>query len=233
MRYEGIKKGIFLERPNRFIAYVEIEGQIEVCHVKNTGRCRELLISGAKVIVQESSHPGRKTKYDLIAVWKGERLINIDSQAPNVIFREWLSSGLYFPDLKTVKSEQKYGNSRFDYYLEAGERKIFVEVKGVTLEQEGVALFPDAPTLRGVKHLQELATCMEEGYEAMVIFIIQMKGIRYMAPNDKMHPEFGDTLRELFHKGAQVLAIDCQVTENEIIPDSLVQVKLNNIFLSW
>lgn len=227
MRYEKIKKGIFIERPNRFIAYVEIEGKIEVCHVKNTGRCRELLIDRAQVLVQECSHPGRKTKYDLIAVWKGELLINMDSQAPNKIFGEWLNSGTYFSDLEVIKPEQKYGKSRFDYYLEAGERKIFAEVKGVTLEEEGVALFPDAPTERGVKHLQELAACMDEGYEAMVVFIIQMKGIRYMQPNDKMHLEFGEALRHLSHKGAKVLAIDCVVTENEIIPDSLVEVKLN------
>lgn len=227
MRYDNIKKGIFIERPNRFIAHVEIEGKIEICHVKNTGRCKELLIPGAEVLVQESDKPGRKTKYDLISVWKGKRLINIDSQAPNVIFREWLNTGTLFPELKMIKAEQKYGNSRFDYYLETRNRKIFVEIKGVTLEEEGVALFPDAPTERGVKHLKELAACIEEGYAAMVVFIIQMKGVRYVTPNDKMHPEFGVALRELSAKGAKVLAIDCLVTEETIVSGDLVEVRLN------
>lgn len=227
MRYDKIKKGIFIERPNRFIALVEIEGTIEVCHVKNTGRCKELLTERAEVLVQECGHPGRKTKYDLISVWKGPRLINMDSQAPNTIFREWLNSGAYFQDLKIIKPEQKYGKSRFDYYLETSKKKIFVEVKGVTLEYNDIALFPDAPTERGVKHLKELAACMEEGYGAMVVFIVQMKDVRYMMPNDRMHPEFGAALRVLSSKGADILAIDCSVTEEMIIPGSLVEVRLS------
>lgn len=227
MRYDKIKKGVFMERPNRFIALVEIEGKIEVCHVKNTGRCKELLTEQAEVLVQECGHPGRKTKYDLISVWKGPRLINMDSQAPNTICREWLNSGAYFQDLKMIKPEQKYRNSRFDFYLETVNRKIFVEVKGVTLENKGIVLFPDAPTERGVKHLKELAACIEEGYEAMVVFIIQMKDVRYMMPNDRMHPEFGAALRALSSKGGKILAIDCSVTEDTIIPGSLVKVRLS------
>lgn len=226
MKYERIKKGIFIQRPNRFIAHVEIDGQTEICHVKNTGRCRELLISGAHVLVQESLNPARKTKYDLISVWKGARLINMDSQAPNLIFREWLNTSGYFPELRTVKAEQKYGSSRFDYYLEAGERKIFAEVKGVTLEQDGVAQFPDAPTERGLKHLRELARCIEDGYEALVVFIIQMHGAFYMEPHDRMHPEFGAALRELARQGGKILALDCLVAEDSITPRSLVEVRL-------
>ncbi|AHM55963.1 sugar fermentation stimulation protein SfsA [Peptoclostridium acidaminophilum DSM 3953] len=226
MIYDNIKKGIFISRPNRFIAHVEIDGKVEICHVKNTGRCKELLTEGANVIVQDCGHPGRKTRYDLISVWKGERLINIDSQAPNTIFLEWLKSGKYIRNLKLIKPEQKYGNSRFDYYLETSNRKIFVEVKGVTLEDNGVVLFPDAPTERGVKHLKELAACIDEGYEAMVVFVVQMKGVRYMTPNERMHPEFGNALRLLSSKGAKILAIDCSVTEEAINPESLVKVRL-------
>ncbi len=227
MRYSRIKKGTFIDRPNRFMAHVKIEGKIEPCHVKNTGRCRELLVEGAKVLVQEGNHPGRKTKYDLISVWKGERLVNIDSQAPNIIFREWLDEGIFFPVLETIKAEQKYNNSRFDYYLETAGKRIYVEVKGVTLEKDGVALFPDAPTERGVKHLKDLVACIDEGYEAMVVFIIQMKGVRYMRPNDEMHPEFGYALRELAQKGAGVIAIDCLVSEDTILPGTLVDVRLD------
>jgi sugar fermentation stimulation protein A len=227
MKYYNIKKGIFIDRPNRFIAHVEIDGRVEICHVKNTGRCKELLTARAEVLVQDCGHPGRKTQYDLISVWKGQRLVNMDSQVPNSLFREWLTTSGYFPDLRTVKSEQTYGNSRFDYYLETKDRKIFVEIKGVTLEEDGVARFPDAPTERGVKHLKELMACMEEGFEAMVVFFVQMKGIRHFEPNDQMHPQFGDALRALAAKGAKILAIDCLVTEETIIPEAMIDVRLN------
>jgi len=226
LRYDNILSGVFLERPNRFIARVEINGKIEICHVKNTGRCRELLVPKARVLVQESGNPGRKTKYDLTSVWKGERLINIDSQAPNAVFREWLSRGILFPEIKTIKAEQRYGSSRFDYYLETAEKRIFAEVKGVTLEEDGIALFPDAPTERGVKHLKELAASLDEGYAAMVVFVVQMKGVRSVKPNDKTHPQFGCALRELAAKGAKILGIDCLVTEDAIIPGDVVAVEL-------
>jgi sugar fermentation stimulation protein A len=226
MKYENMINGIFIERPNRFIAHVEINGKLEVCHVKNTGRCKELLTDGASVLVQACGNPGRKTKYDLISVWKGDRLINMDSQVPNHLFREWVEMSGYFQNVTLIKSEKKYGNSRFDFYLETQSRKIYVEVKGVTLEEEGVARFPDAPTERGVKHLKTLMATMEEGFEAMVVFMIQMKGIQYLVPNDVMHPAFGEALRALRGRGADILAIDCLVTGDAIFPGDLVEVRL-------
>lgn len=226
MRYPNMKEGVFLKRPNRFIAHVEVDGNVEICHVKNTGRCRELLTEGARVIVQECDHPGRKTKYDLISVWKGERLVNMDSQAPNKVFKEWAETSGYFKELRLIKPEQKYGNSRFDFYLETESRKVFVEVKGVTLEEDGVVRFPDAPTERGVKHLNELMACLEEGYEALVVFIVQMKGVRHFEPNDAMHPEFGEALRRLSQRGGRVIAVDCFVTESALEAGERVEVIL-------
>lgn len=226
MRYDKMTEGRFLARPNRFVAHVEVQGRVEICHVKNTGRCRELLIPGARVLVQRCDYPGRKTLYDLISVWKGDRLINMDSQAPNQVFREWAREGGYFGELTLIKAEQRFGNSRFDYYLETSGRKIFVEVKGVTLEEDGAVRFPDAPTERGVKHLKELLQCMEEGFEAVVVFVIQMKGVRYFMPNDAMDPAFGAALRELSEKGARVLALDCEVTSDSLTPGDLVEVRL-------
>lgn len=173
---------------------MELDGRETVCHVKNTGRCRELLIPGTVVYVQEASNPERKTKYDLIAVEKGSRLINMDSQIPNRVFAAWLEEG-GLPGLTLLKGEQKFGNSRLDFYLEAGERKIFAEVKGVTLEEDGVVLFPDAPTERGVKHLGELCACLEQGMEAWAVFIVQMDDVLYFTSNDRTHPAFGDALR--------------------------------------
>ena len=182
MYYPNICPGTFLVRPNRFIAHVEVEGKMEVCHVKNTGRCRELLVPGCRVYLVESGNPARKTRYDLVAVEKetpsGTLLINMDSQAPNKVFGEWAASGQFRPGLTLLRPEMTYGNSRFDYYWEASERKGFVEVKGVTLEEDGVVRFPDAPTLRGVKHLEELAAAKAAGYEAAVCFIVQMEGMR-------------------------------------------------------
>ena len=180
MKYIHMEQAVFIERPNRFIAYVEQAGKREICHVKNTGRCRELLVPGAEIYVQRQSNAARKTPLDLIAVKKGERLINIDSQAHNMAAAEWLrTSGMFGPGA-VIKPECRYGNSRFDFYIENGERKAFMEVKGVTLEEEGIVRFPDAPTERGVKHLEELSVCKKAGYEAYVFFVIQMKGVRWM-----------------------------------------------------
>ena len=213
MIYDNVKTGIFLSRPNRFIAIVEIDGKEEVCHVKNTGRCKELLLYGAKVIVQKSDNPQRKTKFDLIAVYKGETLINMDSQAPNQVVKEWLAS---FDEITFIKSEAKYKNSRFDFYVEAGKRRFFIEVKGVTLEENGVVLFPDAPTERGVKHLRELTECVEDGFEAYVIFVIQMENIKYFTPNRKTHPEFSDMLSYAQSRGVKILCVSCNVTESSL-----------------
>ncbi len=224
MYYPNICPGTFLARPNRFIAHVEVEGKTEVCHVKNTGRCRELLVPGCRVYLVESGNPARKTRYDLVAVEKetpsGTLLINMDSQAPNKVFGEWAASGQFRPGLTLLRPEMTYGNSRFDYYWEASGRKGFVEVKGVTLEEDGVVRFPDAPTLRGVKHLEELAAAKAAGYEAAVCFIVQMEGMRWLEPNDATHPEFGAALRRSAAAGVEVLALECRVT-----PDSLEAVR--------
>jgi len=226
MTYSNIQKAIFRARPNRFIAHVEIDGEDAIAHVKNTGRCKELLIPGAKVILHKSDNQKRKTPYDLIAVWKGGRLINMDSQAPNKVFMEHLQSGQYIESITIIKPEAKYGGSRFDFYVEAGERNIFIEVKGVTLEENGVVLFPDAPTERGVKHLNELAQCIREGYEAQVVFVIQMSDVRYFTPNNKTHPEFGEALVAAEKAGVKVVALDCAVTENSLNIGNPVEVKL-------
>ena len=215
MKYPNIQPAIFEDRPNRFIAHCEIDGVREVCHVKNTGRCKELLLPGAKVYVQKCGHAKRATKYDLISVYKGEQLINMDSQAPNSVFKEWALAG-GIPGLTHIKGEVFHGSSRFDFYLEAKGRKTFVEIKGVTLEENNIALFPDAPTQRGVKHIQELCRCAEAGYDAMIVFIIQMASIQSFIPNDRTHPEFGDALRCARAQGVQLLALDCLVT-----PDTL------------
>ena len=214
MKYQHIVRGRFLERPNRFIAYVEVDGESVVCHVKNTGRCRELLTPNATVILAKSENPNRKTVYDLVAVYKGDRLINMDSQAPNAVFGEWVRESGYFPDLTCVKPEYTYQNSRFDFYLEAGERKIFVEVKGVTLERDGVVLFPDAPTERGAKHLRELADSVENGYEAFVFFVIQMDSCRYFAPNRATDPNFALALEQAAESGVELRAVTCRVRED-------------------
>ena len=226
MKYENTKEGIFISRPNRFIAHVEIAGKEQICHVKNTGRCRELLIPGTRVLVEHTPIETRKTKYDLIAVYKGEKLINIDSQAPNKVVGEWIKESSYFGAPQLVKPEYTFGSSRFDFYIESGERKIFIEVKGVTLEENGVVLFPDAPTLRGVKHLKELAEATDVGYEAYVIFVIQMEDCLYFTPNDKTHPEFARTLFEVTKKGVQVIAMTCNVSKNELSLNSFINVKL-------
>lgn len=226
MKYKNIVEGKFAARPNRFIAHVEINGQTEICHVKNTGRCRELLIEGSRVFLEKSDNPHRKTKYDLISVYKGDMLVNMDSQVPNKAVGEWLASGGLFEDITVIKPEKTYGNSRFDFYVEAADRRIFMEVKGVTLEHDGIARFPDAPTERGVKHLRELKACIEDGYEAYVVFVIQMKGIELFMPNIETHREFAEVLKEAQEAGVRVLAYDCDVTEDSIKISSPVPVKL-------
>ena len=216
MQYRSVKKGIFQARPNRFIAHVEVDGRLEVVHVKNTGRCRELLVPGATVYLEESGNPARKTRYDLIAVEKGRLLVNLDAQAPNKVFQEWAEGGGFLSGLPFLRPEATWGSSLFDFYWEAGERRGFVEVKGVTQEENGHARFPDAPTERGVKHLEELIRCQAEGYEAAVCFVIQMAGMKDFAPNDVTHPAFGAALRKAAGAGVQVLARGCSVT-----PDTL------------
>jgi len=224
MIYNNMKKAKFISRPNRFIANIEIDGKIEMCHVKNTGRCKELLTYGAEIHVQECDASNRKTKYDLISVYKGERLINMDSQAPNKVFHEFLLNGSMFQNVKMIKPECKYKNSRFDFYFETDDRKIFVEVKGVTLEEDGVVKFPDAPTERGLKHLNELAECIADGYEAYVCFIIQMKDVLYFTPNYMTHKEFGETLKDVNRRGVNIVALDCEVTDDSLTYRNMVDV---------
>lgn len=216
MRYGKITKGKFIRRPNRFKAYVELNGEEELVHVKNTGRCAELLKAGATVYVQKSDKEERKTKWDLIAVEKGQRMINMDSQIPNRVVKEWLEKENLFENITCIRPEYTYGNSRFDLYVEAGERKIFIEVKGVTLEEDGVVRFPDAPSERAVKHVEELQKAVKDGYEAYVFFVIQMKDVRYFTPNRQTHPEFAEALAEAERNGVKILAYDCSVTEDSI-----------------
>lgn len=226
MKYNNIKKAKFINRPNRFIANIEVDGKVEVCHVKNTGRCKELLIENVDIFVQEFDNSNRKTKYDLISVYKGDRLVNIDSQVPNKVFHEWLKKGLLFNDIKLIKPEFKYNNSRFDFYVETEHKKILMEVKGVTLEEDGIVLFPDAPTERGLKHINELIDCLEEGYVAYVVFIIQMKDVFYFTPNYNTHKAFGETLKKAREKGVNIIALDCKITEDSIEVEDLVDIKL-------
>ena len=232
MKYERITQGSFLERPNRFLAYAELAGKREVVHVKNTGRCAELLTPGAVIYVQESDNPERKTKWDLIAVEKGDRLVNMDSQIPNRVVQEWIEAGNLFEDVRLVKPETVYGNSRFDLYVETGDnRKIFIEIKGVTLEEDGVVRFPDAPSERAVKHLGELMQAVKEGYEAYVFFVIQMKDVRYFTPNRETHPAFCDALKRARAAGVRVLAYDCVVDSDSITIHKEVPVVLGSPLL--
>ena len=225
MRYENMVPGVFLARPNRFIAHIEIDGQVEICHVKNTGRCRELLPVGAKVWCHQSSNPIRKTKYDLITVQKGHRLINMDSQAPNAAAKEWLLAG-GLGEIQDLKPEYRQGDSRFDFSFIKEGRRCFLEVKGVTLEQDGVCAFPDAPTDRGAKHLRGLTALAQEGFGAYVLFVIQMADVKYLHPNDATDPQFGAALREAAENGVMVLAMDCAVTKDEMAIRSPVPVVL-------
>lgn len=214
MRYQEVRKATFLARPNRFIAHVELDGERMICHVKNTGRCRELLVPGAEVWLEKGTNPNRKTAWDLIAVRKGERLINMDAQAPNKVFSEWADR--FEPELLSLRGEYTYGQSRLDFCLETAAGLHLVEVKGVTLEQDGHTRFPDAPTERGIKHLQELIHAVREGYRASAVFVIQMEDVVDFAPNDVTHPAFGAALREAAAAGVEVVAVNCRVT-----PDSL------------
>jgi sugar fermentation stimulation protein A len=230
MRYKDIITGIFLKRPNRFIAQVLVDGREEIAHVKNTGRCRELLLPGVTVYLQEHDNPKRKTRFSLIAVQKGDLLVNIDSQAPNKVMLEALTQGITLPGLKNyvgrIQPESVYGNSRFDFYIETDDQQAYLEIKGVTLEDRGVAKFPDAPTERGVKHIRELIEAVNSGFLAYIIFVVQMKGIAYMTPNDETHMAFGRTLREAHKAGVKVLAYDCTVTPDTMQIDQIVPVIL-------
>jgi len=237
MKYENIVEGVFLSRPNRFVAHVLIHGREEIVHVKNTSRCRELLIPGVTVYLEKSGNPRRKTGFSLISVMKAGRLINIDSQAPNKVCGEALAAGtLKLPglmgDVLRIKPESTFGASRLDFYLESASgggailQKAYVEVKGVTLEAEGILRFPDAPTERGLKHILELIKAKEAGYQAYALFLIQMKGAVYFTPNDAMHPEFGAAVRLAKSKGVHLLAYDCHVTRDELILADEVEVRL-------
>ncbi len=226
MRYENMVSGKFLARPNRFVAHIEIEGRKEICHVKNTGRCRELLPVGAKVWCQQFDNPNRKTKYDLITVQKGERLINMDSQAPNAAAKEWLLAG-GLGEISELKGEYTHGDSRFDFSFLKDGRRCFLEVKGVTLETDGVCAFPDAPTERGTKHLRGLTKLAQQDFGAYVLFVIQMADVKYLHPNDATDPAFGKALREADAAGVQVIAVDCDVTENTMTIRKNVEVRLD------
>ena len=226
MYYSNIIKGNFISRPNRFIAHVLVNGEEVVCHVKNTGRCKELLTPNAEVYVQHHDNPNRKTQYSLIAVQKGDRLINMDSQAPNAVVKEWLQAGHLIKDAIHIKAEQRFGASRFDFYVEGAKKSSYIELKGVTLEENGVVLFPDAPTERGVKHIKELCKCIDAGFDAYVLFVIQMDNVHYFTPNMKTHPAFGEALKQAQEYGVQVLALDCNVSPNSLTIQSQIPVKI-------
>ncbi len=225
MHYGEIVSGVFISRPNRFIAQVAIDGKTETVHVKNTGRCKELLTEGARVILEkfpESS--SRKTMYDLIAVYKGDLLINMDSQSPNKAVKEFIPQ--LFENTTLIRPETSYGKSRFDFYIQAGSRRIFMEVKGCTLEENGICRFPDAPTERGVKHINELVSCIEDGYEAYILFVIQMERAKYFTPNTDTHPEFAEALKAASSKGVNILAYTCTVTESSMEIAKPLTIKL-------
>ena len=225
MKYGHMVAGRFLARPNRFIAHVQINGQTEICHVKNTGRCKELLSIGAEVWCEQAANPNRKTKYDLITVKKGDRLINMDSQAPNIAAGEWLAAGGLGP-VESIRPETFHGDSRYDFSFVKDGKTCFLEVKGVTLENDGVCAFPDAPTDRGAKHLRGLTQAVKDGFGAYALFVIQMADVKYLHPNDATDPEFGKALREAAENGVQVMAVACQVTEDTMVIGSFVEVRL-------
>lgn len=226
MQYHSVISGRFLARPNRFVAQVETETGLQTVHVKNTGRCKELLVPGVTVYLEQGSNPNRKTRYDLIAVEKGDRLINMDSQAPNKIFAEWAAAGGFISDVVSLRSEYAYGGSRLDFCLETLHGSHLVEVKGVTLEEGGAARFPDAPTERGIKHIRELQRAVEAGIEATLFFVVQMENITSVSPNDSTHPAFGAALREAVSAGVRVCAYDCHVTPDSIVMRQNVPVLL-------
>jgi sugar fermentation stimulation protein len=225
MHYANMIPGIFLARPNRFVAHVQIQGETEIVHVKNTGRCRELLPVGTQVWCQQSDNPNRKTKYDLITVRKGNRLINMDSQAPNLAAKEWLAAG-GLGEIQNLRAETRHGDSRFDFSFVKDRKQCFLEVKGVTLETDGICAFPDAPTERGAKHLRGLTEAVKNGYGGYVLFVIQMADVKYLHPNDATDPEFGKALREAAANGVEVLAVDCDVTTDEMNIGKFVPVIL-------
>lgn len=225
MRYSHIRQGSFIKRVNRFIAHIEIDGSSEVCHVKTTGRCRELFVPGARVWVDESMNPHRSTKYDLVTVDKGGKLINVDSQAPNRLFEEWALSG-GIKGLDSLKRECRYKDSRFDFMLIRNGRPMYVEVKGVTLEEDGAAIFPDAPTERGLKHVRELMDAKRNGFDCAVFFVVQMKGAAYFAPNRLTHLAFADALEQAMNDGVEIMAYDCVVDPESIFIDSPVSICL-------
>ena len=225
MRYENMTPGIFLSRPNRFIAHIEIDGAVEICHVKNTGRCRELLVPGCTVWCQRSDNPNRKTKFDLIAVQKGDRLINMDSQAPNKAAGEWLADrGL--GEISELRPEVRHGDSRYDFSFLKDGKRCFLEVKGCTLEEDGVCAFPDAPTERGAKHIRGLTEAAQAGYGAYILFVIQMSDVKYIRPHDETDPAFGAALREAAQNGVHILAMDCAITPDTMDIRLPVLVKL-------
>ena len=229
MKYKNVVEGEFISRPNRFIAQILIDGKEETVHVKNTGRCRELLIKGNRVYLSVSDNPERKTKYDLIAVEKQTNpplLVNMDSQIPNDAAGEWLKKGKLFSENALIRREVTYGKSRFDFYIEDGSRKAFLEVKGVTLENDGVVSFPDAPTERGVKHLNELINCVEEGYEAYILFVVQMKGIHYFTPNAENDRAFAEALKRAHESGVKIIAVDSVVTPDSMTIDKEIEYRI-------
>lgn len=226
MKYANMLEARFVARPNRFIAHIEVNGREEVCHVKNTGRCRELLIPGCTIYVQHHDNEKRKTKYSLIAVKKGELLINMDSQAPNKVVEEWLKENKPFGEMTMLKPEYTYGDSRFDFYLETAGKKMFIEVKGVTLEEDGVVKFPDAPTERGVKHVRELGELIDAGYACAIIFVVQMSGMKYFTPNWQTHAEFGEALQKAQNAGVQIYAYECEVAIDSLKITKEIPVKL-------
>lgn len=222
MRYNHTVRGTFISRPNRFIAICEVLGSQTVCHVKNTGRCRELLVPGVQVILVPAENPARKTPYDLVAVYKGGRLINMDSQIPNRAAEEFLPT--LFPGRLQIFPERGYGNSRFDFRLIHEGREGYLEVKGVTLEENGIVRFPDAPTKRGVKHIRELIAAKREGYGAYLLFVIQMEGVLEFRPNEKTDPDFAAALRDAVREGVEILAYDCTVSEDSMLLRNAVKV---------
>ena len=228
MKYGKMVEAKFLRRVNRFTAFVELNGQEEMVHVKNTGRCKELLLEGARVFLEEADKEGRKTKYSLIAAYKGDVLVNMDSQAPNQMVAEALAEGKIkeIGEVDLLKREVKYENSRFDLYYQKGEKKGFIEVKGVTLEENGIAKFPDAPTERGTKHLRELIKAKEEGYEAAVLFVVQMKGVTEFRPNTERDKKFADALKDAAKAGVEILAYDCSVQVGQVHMENKIPVIL-------
>ncbi|MBO5897348.1 MAG: DNA/RNA nuclease SfsA [Clostridia bacterium] len=230
MKYKNVIEGVFLSRPNRFIAQVLVDGKEETVHVKNTGRCKELLVDNARVYLSVSDNPARKTKYDLVAVEKvtdrGALLINMDSQIPNDAVAEWLPVSGLFSESAVIRREYTFGKSRFDFFVQDADKKAFIEVKGVTLENDGVVSFPDAPTERGVKHIEELISALEQGYESYIVFVVQMKGVVEFRPNRERHPQFADVLKKADEAGVKIVAVDCLVAADEMKIDSEIKVNL-------